>query len=545
MFQKSSADLLNDPQVQRFLQTLVGERFGPDGPGLEVDFASLERWAHDVGRTVARGLCEQTANPQATDPQQPRPGPDCPRECDGEIDTRELLTRDGPIRLQEIRCPCPHCRRVFFPNRPAPRLTHRAYSPESLTIAIIASTVPCSFEEVARLLKTVGDLSLSPRHLQTLTQEVGDELTAARNQRTESLRKQPFMTPPKQAAPPIPVAAVMADGGRIQTRPPGPGPGVHEPHWRETKRAVLVRMTSVESAVDPHPGLPECFAAARLAPRQAEASAREVGPPGSGVRALCDTPAQGGASVGGIPWTGSQTDGQPKDPTHPQCLLRTGVASLSQSQEFGWMVAAAAEARGFFSASRQAFVGAGQSYTWTIHREPFPTFGAITDFLHVSAHRHEGVAARGQLTGEVPGWGRRWAETCGRGGVDQLLSELGRFRDTMDNPDLQELEADHPLKVVRELRTYRINNRERMDYPRDRREGWPITSSPVESWIKQLNHRVQGGEQFWDDDQESEAVLQVRAAWLGEDEELERSLRERPGHPAARPRQENRTRVAA
>jgi hypothetical protein len=84
-----------------------------------------------------------------------------------------------------------------------------------------------------------------------------------------------------------------------------------------------------------------------------------------------------------------------------------------------------------------------------------------------------------------------------------------------------------------------------MDYPRYRRLGVPITSSPVESWIKQLNHRVKGSEKFWDDDQKSEAVLQVRAAWLGEDEELQRYLRERPGHSAARPRREDPTRAAA
>lgn len=116
MFQKSFSDPLSDPQVQRFLQTLLKERFGPDGPSQDVDFASIERWAHDMGRTVARRLCEQTANQQATNPEEPRPCPDCQCECDGKIETRELLTRDGPIQLNEIRCSCPHCRRAFFPQ---------------------------------------------------------------------------------------------------------------------------------------------------------------------------------------------------------------------------------------------------------------------------------------------------------------------------------------------------------------------------------------------------------------------------------------------
>ena len=218
---------------------------------------------------------------------------------------------------------------------------------------------------------------------------------------------------------------------------------------------------------------------------------------------------------------------------------------MSQSQDFGRILAAAADARGFFSASRQAFVCDGQLYNWTIQRERFPTFVAITDFLHVSEHLHEGVAAMAKLAGEAPDLGRRWAETCWKGGVENILSELGQFLDDWEDPGLGKLAADHPLEVLRELRTYLSNNRNRMDYPRYRRMGLPITSSPVESWIKQLNHRVKGSEKFWDDDQKIEAVLQVRAAWLGEDEELERHLHARPGHHAARPRPTNRARPAA
>ena len=116
MFHKSSSDSFSDPQAQRFLQTLLEERFGPDGPGSDMDFASIERWAHEMGRTVARRLCEQTANQQSANHEESRHCPDCQRECGGEIETRELLTRDGPIQLNEFRCYCPHCRRAFFPQ---------------------------------------------------------------------------------------------------------------------------------------------------------------------------------------------------------------------------------------------------------------------------------------------------------------------------------------------------------------------------------------------------------------------------------------------
>jgi hypothetical protein len=73
-----------------------------------------------------------------------------------------------------------------------------------------------------------------------------------------------------------------------------------------------------------------------------------------------------------------------------------------------------------------------------------------------------------------------------------------------------------------------------MDYAQYRREGLPITSSPMESLIKQINHRVKGTEMFWLHPEGAEAILQIRAASLCEDGRLEEYLRRRPGHPFVR-----------
>jgi len=64
---------------------------------------------------------------------------------------------------------------------------------------------------------------------------------------------------------------------------------------------------------------------------------------------------------------------------------------------------------------------------------------------------------------------------------------------------------------------YVENNRTRMDYPRYRRLGLPISSAPVESTIKLINRRVKGSEKFWLDGG-AEAILQLRAAYLSEDD---------------------------
>lgn len=73
-----------------------------------------------------------------------------------------------------------------------------------------------------------------------------------------------------------------------------------------------------------------------------------------------------------------------------------------------------------------------------------------------------------------------------------------------------------------------------MDYPRYRSLGLPVTSAPMESLIKPINHRVKGTEMFWGDPQGAEAILHLRAAALCEDDRLDRHLAQRPGWPFQR-----------
>ena len=58
-----------------------------------------------------------------------------------------------------------------------------------------------------------------------------------------------------------------------------------------------------------------------------------------------------------------------------------------------------------------------------------------------------------------------------------------------------------------------------------------MESALVESLIKQINHRVKGTEQFWNDGG-LEAVLQVRAAYLSQDDRAQKHHERRPRGPA-------------
>ena len=69
-----------------------------------------------------------------------------------------------------------------------------------------------------------------------------------------------------------------------------------------------------------------------------------------------------------------------------------------------------------------------------------------------------------------------------------------------------------------------------MDYPSYRQRGLPWTSSHVESTVKLFNRRVKGSEKFWGATG-AEAILQVQAAFLSEDDRLRRHLKTRPCTP--------------
>jgi hypothetical protein len=128
-----------------------------------------------------------------------------------------------------------------------------------------------------------------------------------------------------------------------------------------------------------------------------------------------------------------------------------------------------------------------------------------------------------------------WLRACWQGRVGEVIEQLGIWRGQLGPPPPgEELDEGDPRRRVAEARAYLRNNRPRMDYPRYRREGPPVTSSLVESLVGEFNARVKGREKFWNRPEGAEAILQVRAALLSEDDRLGRHFAQRPGSPYRR-----------
>ena len=409
---------------------------------------------------------------------------------------------------------------IFFPLRPSLRLDSHNVSPTILGKIVRAAIRGTSFAAAAESLADEAEIHVSERQVGRIAHEVGEQLRRDRDQRVEDFQD-------RKGVHEVPVAprlaAVSVDGGRLQTRceQPGQGAGVHNPAWREDKVADLVTMSTQIHDHDPHPDLPRCFT------KKHEVVELVQGVTGQGALADVVDPADDEAKSLTIftPAEEAPRDGQPKP------LVRTCVATLESSDVLGPMVAAEAQRRNFFAAQARVFLGDGGAWIWTLHRTYFPTFEPIVDFVHVLTHVY--LAARAIGGSAVTIWERylSWATACWQGRVPDVLQALSVNLAAMPPPqDGQEAKPTDPYEVIRLTIGYLTNNQTRMDYPRYRREGLPTCSGMVESLVKQFNRRVKGTEKFWNPAQ-AESILQLRAAYLCEDDRLAKHFGTRPISP--------------
>lgn len=395
---------------------------------------------------------------------------------------------------------------IFSPQRVNLKLDTHGYSPSVLAKIVHAGAVLPSFELAAKTLRLLADLSISGRHVGRLTETIGAELVATRDERAETHHARQLQV----QVPNVPsVVAVEVDGGRYQRRAEGQGCGARDPQWREDKVACLVTLASETRDTDPQPEPPACFLDRKYVGRLTQCS-------------TAGEPEISGESV--EPTSASQPE--PVD-WQPERLVRTCVATTRESEAFGRLVGAEAKARNFEAASRCAFVGDGQAYNWAIQKRWFAKYIAVVDFIHVLGYVWQAASVMG--TCEQEPWERytRWLRSCWQGRVSEVLLELDAHQERIgDAPD--DAEVADPRVVVRRVRGYLRNNVERMKYPEYRKAGLPVTSSWVESLIKEINYRVKGTEKFWNESG-AESILAVRAAALCDDERLAKHLTARPG----------------
>jgi len=360
-------------------------------------------------------------------------------------------------------------------------------------------------------------MPVSAKTIERVVHDVGRELAERRDAdpRGDRAMAQRPESPPQ-------LAVVECDGGRIRTREPGHGPGVYlaGEGWREDKNACLIRALRMLSADDPQPDPPECFRDPKHAARIAETEALSVAAPVPKPPNAVADDSTAAPPIDAGDW-------------RPRRLVRTVLSSVAEAKVFGGQMAREAKRRRFFDAEAKAFLGDGLPWNWSIWRKHFPDFTPILDFIHVLSYLF--VTAKAIHSDTQDAWDQYlvWMRGCWRGEVGQVLEEL-RHRQAALGPPPDEAPDTDRRKVIAKTITYLENNQSRMNYPEYRRQGLPVTTAWMESLVKEINYRAKGTEMFWNNPEGAEAILQVRAAALSDDDRLTRHLQARLGCPFTR-----------
>ena len=392
---------------------------------------------------------------------------------------------------------------LFSPLDQRLQLGTEGYSPSLLRKIVRQGGKAPSFREAADDLQELAQVTISPAQVRRLCQRIGQEWAQRHAQEVQAYQERQL--PRGYQAPPK-VASVMLDGGRYQVRAEDQGRGVTEAAWKETKIACCQTLSSAERAQDPQPEPPRKFleptAVARLvSTMKARQSAGRSEKPAEPVRRRRSKKKRQG----------------------PKGLVKTVVATTADAESFGWQVAAEVHRRGLDRAERKACVCDGSPTLWALFGFHFLASGflAILDFVHLLTYLYAAAGAvKGKGTPAAWTLYERWLRLAWSGKGTALLAALRAAARRAGEPP-EDAAEDDPRQVLADAVSYVANNRERMDYPRYRRLGLPIFSAPVESTIKQVNRRIKGSEKFWLQGG-AEAILQVRAAYLSQDDRARR-----------------------
>jgi len=357
-----------------------------------------------------------------------------------------------------------------------------------------------SYATAEEAMHELVGLPISGKRIRRAVEQVGTCRVAERQASVEWFKAMelPKRQAGSQAVDAPQIGVVSMDGGRYQRRdhfgdrdrPPEAN------HWKEEKVGCLLSMTGHVHPRDPTPEFPEWLATSSAVAELAKMAEKTRDFEPSTDRQEDDS---------------TTTDDIGYQP--PKLVSREVLASGDDAESFGWQLAARAWQRGFPAAERLAFVADGAHANWTIQRKHFSHAVPILDLMHALSYAYAAAGCDDDETTYA-----RWANWIWAGRVGRVIEELQRLRQRLGPPS--EPNPSDPRQRVHRALVYYENHRSRMEYPRYRRLGLPLTSSHIESTVKQIAARVKGSEKFWLRST-AEAILQLRADYLSDSNPLD------------------------
>lgn len=366
-----------------------------------------------------------------------------------------------------------------------------------------AGSQSTSFVQATKDLIELAERTVSRERVQRWTKRVGKECLEEAEALADAYQTLPLPEQRKSPIDQVPqVACVMMDGGRIQVRDRRQTQRAAKGYWKESLVGCCLSMVSEERAQDPSPTIPQTF----VDRERMDELSREI----KGFSAAGEDDAD--------------PCEEPRDARHarPEILVKSVVATRLGKDALGRRLVAEAHRRGFQAARRKAFVADGSATNWGLHKKHFSHYTPILDFTHAVCYVYAAATAG---RGGRAGWDDYvcWAEWLWEGATDKLIAAVAERADGLGPPT--DGDETSPAAMAAKTLRYLQNQRGRMKYHDYRRQGLPITSSHVESTIKQINRRLKGTEKFWD--QGAEPLLQLVAGRLSETNRLDRFWRNR------------------
>lgn len=359
---------------------------------------------------------------------------------------------------------------------------------------VYAGANKASFQEASQDLKELAELEIKSERVRRATRRHGKARCEFAQLLADVFVEKSIPDrrrgPDSIEAPPL--AVVMCDGGRYQQWDRGSEPPAADSFWRESRVAILLSMQAQTHQVDPTEQLPDFLRDVSIAKKL--------------------------AAIGKVPGENSKSDqctenDEPPWP-RPELLHKEVVASGKSWKEFGPLVASTAWYGSFFKAPHRVFVSDGSSAIEQLQSQWFSNFTSVLDLMHALSYSL--AAARAVYCDNTKSWRLycQFAEAIWQGRVDDVIKKLDAQQEIAGAPPKDAGDTD-PREIIRRARVYYRNHRSRMDYPTYRKKGYPLTSSIMESTVKQINRRVKGSEKFWSTEG-GEAILRLRSDYLSD-----------------------------
>lgn len=377
-----------------------------------------------------------------------------------------------------------------------------------------------SFAKASKDLAALSDLSISDERVRRACRRVGGDRIDQQHRLQQAFQNKPLPEqshgkPADGEAPEI--ACVMCDGGRYQhldrsVPSAGRSSARKGEHWKESRIGLLATMSGERHASDPQPILPPELSYEAMAETLSEIG-KTGGKLDSPEEAFAAETARAAASEGLV---------------GPTLENRSVVASRQSWDAFGPLLASQAWYHGFAAATRKVFVSDGSATIEKLQRTHFRHYTSVLDILHALSYSL--AAARAVSVDEASARHKYddWAALIWEGRVAEVIDELIAYETKLGEPP-PDARSDDPREIIRTSRVYYKNHAPRMNYPEYRCEGFPLTSSLMESTVKQVSRRVKGTEKYWSSTG-GEAMLRLCGDYLSDEEPMRDYWNDRSRH---------------